>query len=156
MVISPDFYTDWRRVFLKEKKRRESVSLWLWKDSISLPVCQRIFFPFGFTWEEAIVCHVGNSAARPLDDVHRGPVQLPGDSEAEEGLQLLDLLDQGSASCRPHLTDLGPCLPGVILVKIGLERRGRLTQLRETRAQIRTRNNIPDNLKIAGTAYLHL
>lgn len=65
-----------RKIFLKEKKEgeREALSLLVWKDSISLPVCQSIFFPFGFTWEEAVVGHIRNSAARPLDHIHCGPV----------------------------------------------------------------------------------
>lgn len=56
------------------------------KTQVSLPVGQGIFFPFGFTWEEAVVCHIRDSAARPLDHVHCGPVQLPRDMKAKEGL----------------------------------------------------------------------
>ena len=120
-----------KRVFFKGK--RERVFLYEFgKTQISLPVCQSIFFPLGFAWEQAVVCHVRNSTARLLDHVHRGAVQLPGDLEAKECLQLLNLLHYGVASSCNHLTNLVPSFPCVILVEIHLKGRGRLTHLQHS------------------------
>lgn len=75
--MSHDIYTDQKEDFFFKEKERERERVFLsesGKTQISLPVCQSIFFPFGFTWEEAVVGHVRNPAARPLDHLHCGPV----------------------------------------------------------------------------------
>lgn len=85
-MMSHDVYTDQKFPF-KKRKEKERVFLYEFgKTQISLPVCQSIFFPLGFSWEEAVVRHIRNSTARPLDHIHGGAVQLPRDFEAKECL----------------------------------------------------------------------
>lgn len=76
VVMSHDIYADQKEdIFKRKEGKRDMVFLSEFgKTQVSLPVCQSIFFPFGFTWEEAVVCHIRNPTARPLNHIHCGPV----------------------------------------------------------------------------------